>query len=146
VSNAAFALGTTNLPEGNYAVIDLLHPEDQLATVTLGAGGNITNYEPGVDVAAYGTRILSVQIAPGFNTISANELIRIYPNPTNDILHIQSTQGKKLEFIRVFDTLGKMLLSSKQGDFSVKSLPAGKYIVHVKFEHEQTLVSTFIRE
>ena len=146
VSNAAFALGTTNLPEGNYAVIDLLHPEDQLATVTLGAGGNITNYEPGVEIEAYGTRILSVQIAPGFNTISANELIRIYPNPTSDILHIQSTQSKKLELILLFDTQGKLLLSSKQSNFSVKSLPAGKYIVQVKFEHEQTLVSTFIRE
>jgi len=146
VSNAAFALGATNLPEGNYAVIDLLHPEDQLATVTLGAGGNITNYEPGVDVAAYGTRILSVQIAPGFKTITSNKSLLIYPNPTDDKLQILANDNQVLEFIRVFDVLGNLVMNSNKLDFSVKSLPAGNYLVQVKFQNEILRDSKFIKE
>lgn len=65
-----------------------------------------------------------------FHTVGTNDVantaIRVYPNPTNNLLHIDET----MEQIHVYDLLGNRILSfSSAKDISVKNITNGVYIL-----------------
>ena len=70
----------------------------------------------------------------------------LYPNPSNDIVHIANTRPGKDRDIAVYDQLGRDLhLSSRQTasgvDLDVRSLPAGAYTVLTGGKAMRMLVS-----
>ena len=62
------------------------------------------------------------------------EDIRIYPNPTNSIIHIES--GEKLDEIRLFDLLGEQKLKDNPGQrhyrLNLQDVPSGIYFIVAK--------------
>ena len=56
--------------------------------------------------------------------------LKIYPNPVQDNLTIQSNLDVK--HIRLLDLNGRMLINSKQQDIDVSGLESGNYVVQVE--------------
>lgn len=55
--------------------------------------------------------------------------IKLYPNPTSDILKIEGINT--LEKVRIFDMSGKLVKEVKDQVINIKDLEAGQYIVNV---------------
>jgi parallel beta-helix repeat protein len=67
------------------------------------------------------------------NTISLNihvksKGIKVYPNPTFDVLNIDNADGKKIEIV---NTLGQVILTSNQAQVNVQHLNSGVYFVKI---------------
>jgi hypothetical protein len=63
--------------------------------------------------------------------------IKIYPNPTNDLLFINST--KNIKEINLLDLTGKLIQTKKEGldfEFDMKLLETGVYIITIHLENE----------
>jgi hypothetical protein len=58
-------------------------------------------------------------------------LLKLYPNPVQDVLHIEGLAGKEFEY-EVLSIDGKLLQKGKsQGEISVKELRKGNYVLRV---------------
>jgi hypothetical protein len=62
-----------------------------------------------------------------------NPVITIYPNPTVDVINIQSTS--QLQLIQVYSLDGEVLLTSKENVISLANLATGHYVLLVTFEN-----------
>lgn len=73
-----------------------------------------------------------------------NQEIQIYPNPTKDILHIDSKS--EVAKIQIFDLNGKKLMeSSKVSKVSIKDFPMGTYIAMVELANGQVFQKKLIK-
>lgn len=70
--------------------------------------------------------------------------IRVYPNPTSDVLNISSKE--EIETINIFDLTGKKVISSAEKSISVAHLPKGNYIVSVKHKNGKISSEKFIKK
>ena len=67
------------------------------------------------------------------NSVNADIYINVYPNPTSDIIHIQTT-GKKALNAEVFNIYGSLMLTSKTTDvIDMSNLSEGIYILKINF-------------
>lgn len=70
------------------------------------------------------------------------ENISIYPNPTTDILKIESKNGINISTVQVFDTLGKQVMNTelRNNTLNVSELSKGLYLVKMisEFGNEVT--------
>lgn len=57
-----------------------------------------------------------------------NGTIIVYPNPTQDVLHIQGIEAQTL---RVFNMQGSMLQTTESTQVSVSHLPTGTYLLQI---------------
>lgn len=57
--------------------------------------------------------------------------LTIYPNPTQDFLHIKATNSE-VEKSYIFDLSGKLLLETKETVINVKSFPSAAYLISIK--------------
>lgn len=69
-----------------------------------------------------------------------NDGFRIYPNPSNDLIHIVSNTKESIQRLEIFDIHGKLALSIDKPDISttaidVKSLQNGVYFVRLATSH-----------
>jgi VCBS repeat-containing protein len=78
------------------------------------------------------------------NIISENQL-SVYPNPTNNILHIKLDND--LEFVKgeVYSAFGPKVLITEEVDFPVENLASGTYFIKV-FTSEGTAIRRFIKQ
>lgn len=61
----------------------------------------------------------------------ASDALILYPNPVQDVLHINGLAGKEFEY-EVLSIDGKLLQKGKsQGEISVKELRKGNYVLRV---------------
>ncbi|MFH0757293.1 MAG: T9SS type A sorting domain-containing protein [Bacteroidota bacterium] len=73
------------------------------------------------------TTNLTVEVCAGsFTGPDQNKKLRVYPNPTSGILHIEAAS---LEHIEVFDVFGKLIHESGNNTFDFSPLPQGCYYV-----------------
>ncbi|HLN96692.1 MAG TPA: T9SS type A sorting domain-containing protein, partial [Flavobacterium sp.] len=59
---------------------------------------------------------------------------RLWPNPTNDVLNMESKRGEAITSVSVYNTLGQELLRAKGSDLrnmNVSGLAAGTYVITV---------------
>ncbi|WP_312921140.1 T9SS type A sorting domain-containing protein [Empedobacter brevis] len=72
-------------------------------------------------------------VIKNLENLSTDELkkkeIKIYPNPVQDVLRIQTTE--KINFVEFFDLTGKSILKSTEKTINTKGLTKGLYIVKV---------------
>ncbi len=69
--------------------------------------------------------------------------VEIYPNPTADILNIQTEQ--KISKIEIYDITGKLLkLNSKENKINVSELVKGTYLIKI-YTNRNTINSKFIK-
>ena len=89
--------------------------------------------------------IASVEFDPEMHLISknnnislANEIfdlekaISLYPNPANDIVHIQLPTTITLEKVTIYNNLGQVVLENNAVDFSLSSFSLGVYEVQLQ--------------
>jgi len=77
-----------------------------------------------------------LQIQVGFEELEVNfEALMIYPNPTNDRLSIQTSEGELINTIEIFDYLGKSVLRQNESNtiqtIDVSTLSAGLYLINL---------------
>ncbi len=59
-----------------------------------------------------------------------NKLVRVYPNPTSNVLYIQNKGIDKVQKVEVYNLKGQLVLIAKSANaIDITSLSAGKYIV-----------------
>ena len=73
--------------------------------------------------------------------------ISVYPNPTTDVLHIQSEKNIVLSNCVLWDVTGKeiLLTPSENNTINVSSLATGLYILYVKDEIGEVVYSQKIQ-
>jgi len=80
----------------------------------------------------------------GINEQKEGVMLKAYPNPVNDILHIESNQ--ELKSISVYDFMGKKLFLEKTNEISLQTFPSGMYLLHVKFKNDEAKTIKVIKE
>jgi hypothetical protein len=69
----------------------------------------------------------------GFN-IETYKNIKIYPNPTNNIIYIEGLDNNKSNTIQIFDVQGKLVLTktiNEKGTIDLSELNKGVYVIKV---------------
>jgi hypothetical protein len=71
------------------------------------------------------------------------KIFRVYPNPTSDILNIESTTDYYASFkIELFDVFGKQLTSKISNNFLeiliIEFLPTGSYLLKITNNHNSS--------
>ncbi len=61
--------------------------------------------------------------------INSNDDVKIYPNPTNNILIIEASMG--LENIEIYNFSGIRLINTTSTNISIKDLPCGNYMIKI---------------
>lgn len=87
--------------------------------------------------------------------LSTEEIIsrkfKIYPNPVNDIINIESLSEDQISAFSIYTIEGKMILQNDQQKSSityidVNTLKTGVYILHLKNNHSETHKMKFIKK
>ena len=87
----------------------------------------------------------------GIDELSETE-VRIYPNPANDVLHVEFGDMSKLNEIEITDLTGRAVVDLSQvqmvsGDLSIPlhSLTPGTYLIRITTESGSPLVKRFVK-
>jgi len=163
-----FAYGTavTDVIDGNYDQTDdavVVVWDDEAGTTTYEAGTSDDIYKlpaaatavwakqgsnNGISVS-YNTTIGFIPIADvtvgtiGIKTIT-NEQLRIYPNPTNGQLFIES-KDLHVEKVDILDITGRVVLTSRESTVNISQLSFGTYFVKIK-TNKGDLTTKIIKE
>ena len=76
---------------------------------------------------------LSINIATGINDIK-NLNIKIYPNPTNNIINIEGLNKNENNTIQIFDVQGKLVITkniTEKGTIDLSELNKGVYVIKI---------------
>ena len=71
-------------------------------------------------------------ISLGTETFTANQTIRLYPNPATSSIKLQLPADYKLQNLTVFNTLGQRIFETSNPEFSVEKLPLGIHILKIE--------------
>ncbi len=71
--------------------------------------------------------------------------LQLYPNPVQDVLHINTQNGVELKQIQVYDVMGKKVLEGKSASLDFTGLASGLYFVKVE-TNQGVLVKRVMRE
>ncbi len=94
----------------------------------------------------------SISICTGLNNATAENSIRVYPNPASDYLTfaISSDILSSTKSIEIYDALGKLvntvLVSSEQIQINVSDLARGVYTCRIVNTTNQIIVKRFVKE
>lgn len=81
-------------------------------------------------------------------SLSVGEIVKnsykLYPNPTNGILKIQSSE--EIENISIYNQLGQLIKSQKATEIDLTDATMGMYLVKIKFENGQSAVQKIIKK
>ena len=88
-----------------------------------------------------------------FIPTSINELeqtnIKIFPNPTQDILNLEYDETLEIEQLKIFDFQGQMIRSLQvENDFSqisIADFPKGVYYLKIETARSEFIVKKFIK-
>jgi len=79
----------------------------------------------------------------GISNVIYENNVSIYPNPCNDVLHIESTEG--LVKTEIYNVMGARIYSSNSRsenlNINVKNFDSGLYVVVMHFQNESKIVS-----
>ena len=128
-SFSSLAVGTYNVyPEAiNYATTPS-------STVVITTG---TPIEGSINFRESTTLYTIKPITTGVNNVTANNAVKIFPNPANGTLHILWSTTDNNKHISITDVTGRQLIStnventSAQKDLDISALAKGIYIVHI---------------
>jgi DNA/RNA endonuclease YhcR with UshA esterase domain len=77
--------------------------------------------------------------------LSNRKTVDIYPNPTNSILKIRTSES--IDNIRVFDLSGRLIIDEQSGkkEISVQELRPGIYILNISLQGKEVVHAKFIK-
>lgn len=79
----------------------------------------------------------------GVKDVNAPLSVKIYPNPVKEILNIKSNES--VNKVEIYNTAGKLLLTSNSTQIKVSHLPAGAYFAKVHMDFK-TVTEQFIKK
>jgi uncharacterized delta-60 repeat protein len=115
----------------------------QLADDKIIVGGNFITYK-GNSTSAY---LIKLHTEASLSTTSfdaANAFV-IYPNPAQNVLHLQSNNFTTIKAVKIYDLQGKVVLQDTNDTINVSNLAKGLYIVKIATE-EGEVTKKFIKE
>ena len=111
-------------------------------------GGLAGNIDPGFTESAMLIDYVKVYQASGLSfedEPSLNKTLKVYPNPSNDEIHISSNVS--LNSIALYDILGKLILRKVKdtNSIDVSNLNAGVYILVMHSENEKNIKKVTVK-
>jgi hypothetical protein len=98
-------------------------------------GGNqITCVFSSTQTNCVDSSVLNITVATGINNIK-NSNIKIYPNPTNNIINIEGLTKNENNTIQIFDVQGKLVISktiTEKGTIDLSELNKGIYVIKIR--------------
>ncbi|WP_306353401.1 FG-GAP-like repeat-containing protein [Flavobacterium sp. '19STA2R22 D10 B1'] len=79
----------------------------------------------------------------GIDEFEQNNFV-IYPNPTDNILNIKSTQ--EIKTVEIYNQIGQLVSKGTSNQIDISSAARGVYMVHVQFENGQTIIRKVIKK
>jgi hypothetical protein len=73
------------------------------------------------------------------NTLSSEDVVVIFPNPTSDVFHIRSSKNETIFDIEVYDSFGRFLLKSNQNQIDLTGFENGIYFVRTPRISDKTI-------
>ncbi len=84
--------------------------------------------------------------ALGLDEIEFNELIEVFPNPTNDSLNIRLTNGIESSEVVLYNVLGNSIIKTNNNFMDVSNLETGIYILRIITKDDRILSKRIIIE
>jgi WD40 repeat protein len=85
----------------------------------------------------------------GINDYSnVNEIdLTIFPNPANDLIHLNIPKNLKIEKTEITDLTGKIVFSSNQNEniIPINHLPSGFYFLSIQAQEKKKAIQSFIK-
>lgn len=75
-----------------------------------------------------------------------NSSIRMYPNPVTSELNIRLKTGDKLKSVQISNVLGEAILTTRNNEINISSLPAGIYFLKLENTEGKAGVRKIIKE
>lgn len=87
---------------------------------------------------------LTGNVNVGVNELPNTTTVKIYPNPTTDMLKIEAEQP--LQSVTIFDVQGKKVLKAKDIIIDVSSLKTNTYYIFIEFENGDSHTAKFSKQ
>ncbi len=116
---------------------------NQLADGKILIGGNFSTYK-GNSTSAYLIKLHTEQSLSTTSFDTANGFV-IYPNPAQDVLHLQANNFTSIKAVKIYDLQGKVVLQDTNDTINVSNLSKGLYIVKISTE-EGEVTKKFMKE
>jgi uncharacterized delta-60 repeat protein len=122
---------------------------DRVHTITLKAdgkilvGGDFITYK-GDNSSVYLIGLHS-EISLSTSSFDAANAFVIYPNPAQNVLHLQSNNFTSIKAVKIYDLQGKVVLEDTNDTINVSNLSKGLYIVKISTE-EGEVTKKFMKE
>ncbi|MEZ5045698.1 MAG: T9SS type A sorting domain-containing protein [Chitinophagaceae bacterium] len=122
-----------------YPTIVLIGPDKKMINNDIWPVADLTSIE-----AAFPSGVLTPKSCdPTSVSNFALQSVRLYPNPANNLLHIE---GEHIQALRIQDLTGKtVLVSPFTRDLDISSLVSGVYFIQISSDQEKRTLS-FIKE
>lgn len=78
------------------------------------------------------------------NYVGRKSLVMLYPNPSQDILYIESSNT--IDCVYIYNLNGQCMLHTTQKEVNVSELPCGVYLLQVKTKVGELLQTKFIKD
>jgi len=79
------------------------------------------------------------------NDFISSKQVSIYPNPSSIKLNIKLSSGVTLVKGEVYNTLGQIIMETRETNFSIENLPSSTYFIKI-FTSEGTTTRRFIKK
>ena len=136
VDSTVFGVFKNGFPEG--IVYKILQQSDGKILV----GGSFYTYS---STQSRSLIRLNGSYSLGVDTFNETNDFKIYPNPTNDLININSNNNHSFTSVKVYDLSGKMLIESSDNKISVSNLSSGVYLLRIMTETGE-ITKKFIKE
>jgi hypothetical protein len=99
-----------------------------------------------VTTVADGEKTLqNVQLSKSVGIPEYDKMVNIYPNPVQDFLTVELSEGTEIDNISLYDIQGRLVetfqeTSLQTAKFDVRHLPAGIYILHIRTTNALELI------
>ncbi|HTF03484.1 MAG TPA: T9SS type A sorting domain-containing protein [Bacteroidia bacterium] len=93
---------------------------------------------------------ISPDIMLGHDEDKAPYGVRVYPNPAQDVIRLESATGNQISTVMIYSILGECVRSESfpavsSAEISIADLPRGTYFLHVTDEHGEFSVRPFVK-
>lgn len=104
------------------------------------------DYNPAIITNTFTTEFVSFLASSSFNL----DAIKIYPNPTSDIINIDVQENQTLQSLMVYDMLGNKIIHKNEfeahNQLNLGNLAAGIYLLEIKDANDQQLIQKIIKK
>lgn len=121
----------------NFKPLEFYLGDSSYNTVSL---PNMPNYN-------LGPVVMDTCTSVGINETNIHTELKVYPNPVQNILHIEiSSQKQQIENIQIIDINGRIIFNSYQSTINTSELSQGIYFYQVEMSDGELVRGKFVKE